>query len=23
MAKNNIKDIRTLRGGNLAYKPNL
>ncbi|HNY04564.1 MAG TPA: phenylalanine--tRNA ligase subunit alpha [Candidatus Woesebacteria bacterium] len=22
MAKNNIKDIRTLRGGNLAYKPN-
>lgn len=23
MAQNNIKDIRTLRGGNLAYKPNL
>jgi len=22
MAQNNIKDIRTLRGGNLAYKPN-
>ena len=23
MAQNNIKDIRTLQGGNLAYKPNL
>lgn len=23
MAQNDIKDIRTLRGGNLAYKPNL
>jgi len=23
MAQNNIKDIRTLRGGNLAYRPNL
>ena len=23
MAQNNIKDIRTIRGGNLAYKPNL